>query len=204
MLTSLDFWPHSGPRVTLAPFSEGDVDEAWAYRRLPEVTTWTGTWIASRDAWEGFARTRLVGQGLAVRAAGVLVGDAKLAVADGWGQGGSDPAAVARCEAEVGWTIDPRFAGRGLGTELGEELLRIAFVHAGVRRVTASAFADNAPSIRIMEKLGMRREALTVSASFHAARGWIDGVDYAILADEWRARSHSGSGDVSRETSRDA
>ncbi|MTE24142.1 hypothetical protein [Microbacterium sp. ZXX196] len=109
MLATLDIWPHPGPRVTRTPFSERDVDEAWSYPSLPEVTTWRRTWLASRDAWQGDAsRAKLVGRGLAARAGGALVGDATLTLADGWGQGGSDPAAVSRCEAEVGCTRSTR------------------------------------------------------------------------------------------------
>ena len=47
--------------------------------------------------------------------------------------------------------------------------------------------ADNVASTRIMEKLGMRREEYAVRDSLHRSLGWLDGVTYAILVDEWRA-----------------
>jgi RimJ/RimL family protein N-acetyltransferase len=56
-----------------------------------------------------------------------------------------------------------------------------------LRRVFATCFADNTGSWRLMEKLGMRREAHNVRDSLHRDRGWLDGYTYALLADEWRA-----------------
>jgi RimJ/RimL family protein N-acetyltransferase len=38
-----------------------------------------------------------------------------------------------------------------------------------------------------MERIGMRREAHNVRDSLHRTRGWLDGLGYALLAEEWRA-----------------
>ncbi|RII87839.1 N-acetyltransferase, partial [Clavibacter michiganensis] len=78
--------------------------------------------------------------------------------------------------------------GRGLATEAVRAALRIAFEGLGVRRVVASAFADNGPSLRLAERVGMRRESYAVADSLHRDLGWIDGVGYALLAEEWAAR----------------
>jgi RimJ/RimL family protein N-acetyltransferase len=72
------------------------------------------------------------------------------------------------------------------------ELVRICFEDLGVRRVAAECFAANEASWRLMERLGMRREAHTVADSLHRDRGWMDGFAYALLAQEWRAH-RSGS-----------
>jgi RimJ/RimL family protein N-acetyltransferase len=69
----------------------------------------------------------------------------------------------------------------------GHELLRIGFEEAGLHRITANADARNAASVRVMEKIGMRREAHFVQGSFEKGE-WVDEVEYAILAAEWRAR----------------
>ena len=36
-----------------------------------------------------------------------------------------------------------------------------------------------------MERLGMRREIHTVRESLHRSGEWLDGLGYALLADEW-------------------
>ncbi|MGW5853251.1 MULTISPECIES: GNAT family N-acetyltransferase [Micrococcus] len=68
-------------------------------------------------------------------------------------------------------------------------LLDLAFTGLGVRRVEAEAFADKAPSLRVMAKVGLRHEGTLKEEPLHLTRGWIDGVTYAMLASEYRAQS---------------
>jgi RimJ/RimL family protein N-acetyltransferase len=92
-----------------------------------------------------------------------------------------------RLQAEIGYVFNPRFHGRGYATEAVTELLRIGFEEAGLHRITANADARNAASIRVMERIGMRREAHFVQGSYEKGE-WVDEVEYGILADEWRTR----------------
>ncbi|HMJ78153.1 MAG TPA: GNAT family protein, partial [Iamia sp.] len=78
--------------------------------------------------------------------------------------------------------------GHGYATEAAAEMLRIGFGELGLRRIVASCFADNTPSWRLMERLGMRRELASKAEALHRTKGWLDGYQYALLADEWRAR----------------
>ena len=57
----------------------------------------------------------------------------------------------------LGFSVLPAFSGMGYATEAAWALLEWAFGQAGVRRVAARAFPDNAASLRVLEKLGMRR-----------------------------------------------
>jgi RimJ/RimL family protein N-acetyltransferase len=93
-----------------------------------------------------------------------------------------------RLQAEIGYVFNARFHGRGYATEAVTELLRIGFEDAGLHRITANADARNAASIRVMERIGMRREALFIQGSYEKGE-WVDEVEYGILADEWRRRS---------------
>jgi RimJ/RimL family protein N-acetyltransferase len=124
---------------------------------------------------------------LVVELDGRIVGDLYLGIGDAWAQ--SDVEAGAQgVQAEIGWVLDPSYGGRGLATEAAAELLRICFEDLGLRRVKALCFADNEPSWRLMERLGMRREEYAVRDSLHRSKGWLDGMTYALLADEWRER----------------
>ena len=87
-------------------------------------------------------------------------------------------------QAELGWCLDPAHHGHGYGTEAVGELLRICFADLGLRRVTASCFADNTASWRLMERLHLRREQHTVRDSLHRDGQWLDGYGYALLAEE--------------------
>jgi RimJ/RimL family protein N-acetyltransferase len=76
---------------------------------------------------------------------GALVGDVGLSPADG------EPGVI-----KVGYTIDPRFQGRGYATEAVAALVDYSFSTLDADVVRAYAGAENAPSIRVMEKVGMR------------------------------------------------
>ena len=110
-----------------------------------------------------------------------------LAVEDAWSQREVAARAKGR-QAELGWVLDPTYGGHGYATEAVAGLIRICFEDLGLRRVTASCFADNKASWRLMERLGMRREVHTLRESLHRSGEWLDGMGYALLADEWRAR----------------
>ncbi len=85
---------------------------------------------------------------------------------------------------ELGYIFDPAFAGRGYATEAAREVLRLAFDELGLHRVVGRIYAENLASARVLERLGMRREAHLVSNE--RLRGeWTDEVIYALLEHEW-------------------
>jgi RimJ/RimL family protein N-acetyltransferase len=61
-------------------------------------------------------------------------------------------------DVEIGWWVRKDLWGRGLATEAAAGALRHAWDFLGLDRVIAVAYAENRASIRIMEKLGFRRE----------------------------------------------
>jgi RimJ/RimL family protein N-acetyltransferase len=79
------------------------------------------------------------------RQSGRLVGDVGLSPADG------EPGVI-----KVGYTIAPAFQGRGYATEAVGALAAYAFDRLGAEVLRAYASAENLPSIRVAEKVGMR------------------------------------------------
>jgi ribosomal-protein-alanine N-acetyltransferase len=61
-------------------------------------------------------------------------------------------------DIEVGWWVAKERWGHGLATEAGAAALGFAWNALGAPRVKAVAMADNAASLRVMEKLGLRYE----------------------------------------------
>ena len=180
-------WPVPTERLSVRRLADDDVATTWEYRRLPEVNRWLPYAPADLAGYaELFQDADRRERTLVVELAGAVVGDLFLMVKDGWAQREVADAAKG-CEAELGWALDPAYGGRGIATEAVEGLLRICFEDLGLRRVTAGCFADNVPSWRLMERVGMRRELHTVEESLHRDLGWLDGYGYALLADEWRA-----------------
>jgi ribosomal-protein-alanine N-acetyltransferase len=60
-------------------------------------------------------------------------------------------------EVELGFGIAPESRGRGYATEAARALVEWALAQEGVERVVARCDADNAPSIRVLEKVGFTR-----------------------------------------------
>lgn len=86
--------------------------------------------------------------------------------------------------ASIGYWIDRTLAGQGLAPEAVVVLMRYAFEDLGLHRVEFSIIPGNQPSHRVMEKIGVRREAV-VERYFHANGGWQDCVRYAMTSEEW-------------------
>lgn len=180
-------WPRRTERLLLRPPTAADAPAVLAYRSLPAVHHWLTTALTTPEVAERFVtEPDKAAAMLLVEHEGRVVGDLMLLVEDAWAQREVRDRAVG-LQAELGWALDPAYGGRGLATEAVRALLAVAFDDLGVRRVTASCFADNEASWRLMERVGMRREAHTVRDSLHRELGWLDGCGYALLAEEWRA-----------------
>jgi RimJ/RimL family protein N-acetyltransferase len=178
-------WPLRTDRLTLRPAAIGDADATWQFRRREDVSHWLTrastsldehrTWF---DAPDNLAKT------LVIEREGTVIGDLMVKIEDAWAQ--AEIAERARgMQAELGWVLHPEHAGRGFATEAIRELLRICFQDLGLHRVTATCFAANDASWRLMERVGMRREFHTVRDSLHRSGEWLDCLGYALLADEW-------------------
>jgi ribosomal-protein-alanine N-acetyltransferase len=64
--------------------------------------------------------------------------------------------------AELGWTVFPEHRRHGYATETARRLMEWASQEHGVTRFISSTTPDNAPSLRVHEKLGFRRTGQVV------------------------------------------
>jgi RimJ/RimL family protein N-acetyltransferase len=179
--------PIETARLTMRPFTPGDFDDLYAFQSRPDVARYL-SWDARDRAQvqKALARqceeTTLSAEGdwltfaVVWREAGKVVGEAGLKLISWENQQG-----------EIGFVFHPGYHGRGLATEAAESLLTLGFDTIGWHRIIGSCDARNHPSARLMERIGMRREAHFVH--YRMAKGqWADELVYAILDLEWRAR----------------
>ena len=189
-LRDLD-WPLVTDRLKLRPGRSEDAAQIWPWYRLPEVRNWTSSLSADeaehQERWDARLTHSVVGLHQER-----IVAVGKVERQDAASQ--SDMARQARGQqAELGWVLDPRHQGQGLGTEFAAALLRIAIEDLRVRRVEAECFADNHASRRIMAKIGLRCEGVFREEILHRSGRWLDGMTWAILATEHRARHHGAT-----------
>ncbi|MUN38156.1 GNAT family N-acetyltransferase [Actinomadura litoris] len=180
-------WPIPTARLLLRRATPDDLEATWTFRQLPETQEWIGAALTAYDDYrEHFLHDERLAELLIVELDGRVVGDLTLRVQDAWAQ--KEVADQAKgVQGELGWTLDPSYGGKGYATEAVRALIGLAFGRLGLRRLRADCFYDNEPSWRLMERVGMRREQHTVKDSLHRARGWLDGLSYALLAEEWPA-----------------
>jgi RimJ/RimL family protein N-acetyltransferase len=88
-------------------------------------------------------------------------------------------------EWEIGWAIHPDLWGKGLATESARRVLEFAFAEVHAHRVVAFSHAQNAASLRVMEKLGMRREG-RLRETRRWRGDWADEAVFSILEREWQ------------------
>ena len=180
-------WPVHTERLLIRPITPQDFGRLYEIRAIPEVTQWlTGRPTSYDDYVERYGTPERLASTLVVTLGDTIIGDLFLGLDTPYSQVEVRDQAVGS-QAAIGWLLDPAYVGRGYATEATAEVLRICFDELGLRRVVAGAFADNAASLRVMSRIGMRIEARTVRGSLHRDLGWVDGVEAAVLAEEWRA-----------------
>ena len=182
-------WPVRTARLTLRRTTLDDLDATWEYRRRAEVGRWLTSASSTVDEYRAtFEDPERLAMLLVVELDGAVIGDLMVKVGDAWAQ--AEVKEQARgVQAELGWVIHPDHTGHGYASEAVRELLRLCFDELHLRRVTADCFADNEASWRLMERVGMRREVHALQESLHRSGRWLDGLGYALLADEWRGRA---------------
>jgi RimJ/RimL family protein N-acetyltransferase len=100
-----------------------------------------------------FPRGEWMQLGIADRGTNALIGDLGICItADGE-------------KAEIGFTIAPAAQGQGLGSEAVGAAIGLVFEHTLVAQIFAVTDARNLPSVRLLERVGMRRIE-TVAAFF--------------------------------------
>jgi ribosomal-protein-alanine N-acetyltransferase len=90
--------------------------------------------------------------------------------------------------AYVGYWIDEAVAGQGLMPEAVVTMLQYAFESLRLHRVEINIIPRNAPSRRVVEKLGLRVEGIA-ERYLEIDGAWEDHARYAITAEEWSDRA---------------
>ena len=103
------------------------------------------------------------------------------------GHVGADVRTIHRA-AEVGYWLDAAHQGQGITTRAVEALLTHLFDEKGIHRVEIRAAPENRRSRAMAERFGLRTEGVLRHSMFCSGR-WLDQVVYALLEDEWRART---------------
>lgn len=184
-------YPVATERLLLRPLSAADTEALLAYRSIPDVCRFvpfepmdseviaeklSGSWTHTEILAEGDAVTL----GAELRSTGRVIGDVMLFFRNGRDRGG-----------EIGWVFDPEHSGHGYATEAAHAVMHLAFDELGLHRLMARVDSRNDASLRMADRLGMRREAYLVRNEWFKGE-WSDEIDFALLEDEWADQHRPG------------
>lgn len=88
--------------------------------------------------------------------------------------------------ANIGYILHPDFRGQGLVNEAMQAVLDYLFLIEKVHRVIADIDVRNESSVRVVERLGFRREATFIDNDYLKGE-WCSMYLYALLSREWRS-----------------
>lgn len=85
--------------------------------------------------------------------------------------------------ATIGYWIGKEFAGRNVIPTAVAMAIDYLFEHAGLHRVEIDIRPENQPSLRVVQKLGLRQEGLK-ERYIHIDGAWRDHLIFAITKEE--------------------
>lgn len=177
-------YPIETERLILRPVEEGDAQAIHAYHSLEDVAKYQfweprsledvceliPRWVSSSQ----IEREGELALAVELKRTGELIGDLFFKITESEARQGT-----------IGFSFNPGFQGKGFATEAAHSLLELGFETFGLHRIFARCDARNTGSWRVMERLGMRREAhFREHAVFKG--GWDQEFYYAVLEREWR------------------
>ena len=174
------------PRLLLRRFRLGDAEDVYAYARDPE---WA-RFLAVEQPYERQHADAFVAElvlakwrkrpARALEKDGRIVGGLSL-----W-------LARRNARAELGYDLARWLWGRGLAAEAASAVIDEVFRRLPIRKITATVTAENVRSIRVLEKLGMQREALLRQHWVHRGKV-LDELRYGFLREEWEQRRNAAT-----------
>ncbi len=179
-------YPIRTERLILRPFAESDLEDLHAFQSLPEVARYLYWEPRDREqvrqallsmvrGWRLVAEGDVLALAVVLPPADTVIGDVILK----W-------SSVQHRQGEIGYVFHPGYGGRGFATEAAAAMLALGFDRLRLHRIVGRIDGRNTASARVLERLGMRREAHFIQNEIVKGQ-WTDEVVYALTEDEWRA-----------------
>jgi RimJ/RimL family protein N-acetyltransferase len=173
-------------RLIIRPFELSDAEVFSAYRSDPSVARyqcWDAPYsleksiefIQHMQQWNPQIPGEWLQLAMVRKDTGAMIGDCAFCILEDGMQ------------AEIGMTLSRDAQGFGFGREATHQLLAYLFDELGMKRVRANCDPRNLPSWRVLERVGLRREAHMLQSTWIKGE-WTDDYWYAMLAEEWQER----------------
>ncbi len=170
-------------RLVLRHFCLTDVESFYLYRSNPDIARFQSWDNYQHDQAAAFINKQIEASpnipgawlqyAVALKTTNQLIGDCAVHTLE------SQPDIV-----EIGFTVAPEFHGQGYATEAVTGLLGYLFAKLNKHKVIAYSNVENESSVRLLERVGMRREGYLLQ-NYKSKGKWVDEYLYAILQQEW-------------------
>ncbi len=173
-------------RLVLRPLCAQDAAEVFRYRSDPEICRYQFWEPAAIEEVEQFIETKMPLR-LNIPGTWFQLAICSADTGDLMGDVGLHFPHEQEHEVEFGITLAREYQGRGFASEVLEAVFTYLFDSLDKQRVYGSVDPRNRDSIRLMERLGMRREAHFRERLWFKGE-WADDIIYGILRREWQER----------------
>ena len=180
----------STDRLWFDSLRESDAAVLFGYRSDPDVSRYQGWRPETLDEAKGFIRNQ---SGFAQPVPGEWFQRAIRRIGDGSLIGDLGLHLSQDRQAEFGITLAPSAQGQGFAREALGGLFRTLFGRLDIHRVHASVDPRNAPSMALLQAVGMRQEAHFRESLWFRGE-WVDDVVFAMLAQDWLGTRTRGAG----------
>lgn len=179
--------PIATERLRLRPFMESDLDALANILARPDVMRYLYEEPRTRDQVamvlrDRISRNHLTDQGdtlwLAIeeQGTGALIGSVSLT----W-------TSQEHAQGEIGYTLNPDHQGHGYASEAVRAIMEYGFREIDLHRIFGTCDDRNERSMRLLKRIGMRREAHFLEME-HVKGEWTSQLVYAILRREWETQ----------------
>ena len=177
-------YPIRTERLSLRPFSRGDVDAVYSYRSRDDVSEYLFDHPMTHEECAEAVRLRIGQVAFTGEGDKIVLGVERLDDARLIGEVSLIWRSVPDLQGEVGYIFHPDAHGRGFASEAARALVAFGFEVMGLHRIYARCDARNRASERVMQRLGMRREA-HFREHMQIKGRWDEELIYAILEHEY-------------------
>lgn len=173
-------------RLVLRHLEIQDVKALYQYRADPEIARFQSWENYTYETAEAFVQAQIAQKpdepgtwlqyAIALADSNQLIGDCAVHTLQ------AEPRMV-----EIGYTLAPEHQGKGYIHEALGGLFGYIFDTLDKHKIIAFTDVRNSKSIRVLERMGMRREGYLLQ-NYWSKGSWTDEYQYALLASEWRSR----------------
>ncbi len=177
-------------RLTLREFVKADFESVLAYSADPRVTRYLFFGPRDRDSTEEYLAGLLASQRERPRTRFELAVEE---AASGRLIGACDLSLIERNVVDLGYMLGHPDWGKGYATEIALALLDAAFFELRADRVISTVDVNNRASIRVLEKIGMRWEAV-FRKHRRAKNRWWDCHMFVLPREVWESLRPADAG----------